>query len=159
MYYSATYPSPIGLITIASTEDALVGLWIEGQKYFSNTIKDPLVERPDLPILIETRQWLDRYFAGEQPSLTELKLAPIGGEFRQSVWSILCEIPYGQVITYGDIAKRIAAAKGIKTCPLRQSAEPWATIPSPSSSPATASSVPMAHSPGTPAGWNENNIC
>ena len=115
MYYSTTYPSPLGLITIASTEDALVGLWIEGQKYFIGSLKEPLTERPDLPILIQTRQWLDRYFAEEQPSPTELKLAPIGGEFRQSVWSILCEIPYGQVITYGDIAKRIAAAKGIKT--------------------------------------------
>jgi methylated-DNA-[protein]-cysteine S-methyltransferase len=38
-----------------------------------------------------------------------LPLAPIGGEFRQNVWNILCEIPYGEVITYGDIAKKIAA--------------------------------------------------
>ena len=115
MYYSTTYPSPVGLITLASTEDALVGLWIEGQKYFSGTLKDPLIEQPDLPILVQTKQWLDRYFQGKEPQLTELKLSPIGGEFRQSVWSILCEIPYGEVITYGDIAKRIAASKGLKT--------------------------------------------
>ena len=101
MYYSTTYPSPLGLITIASTEDALVGLWIEGQKYFIGSLKEPLTERPDLPILIQTSQWLDRYFSGEQPSLTELKLAPIGSDFRQRVWSILCQIPYGETVTYG----------------------------------------------------------
>ena len=64
MLYSTTYPSPIGLITIASTEDALVGLWIEGQKYFESSIKEPLIEHDQLPILNETKAWLDRYFAG-----------------------------------------------------------------------------------------------
>ena len=39
---------------------------------------------------------------------SELPLAPVGSEFRQKVWEILCEIPYGSVITYGDIAKRMA---------------------------------------------------
>ena len=115
MYYSTTYPSPLGLITIASTEDALVGLWIEGQKYFIGSLKEPLTERPDLPILIQTRQWLDRYFAGEQPSLTELKLAPMGSDFRQRVWSILCQIPYGETTTYGEIAKQVAAELGRET--------------------------------------------
>jgi len=38
-----------------------------------------------------------------------LPLAPIGGEFRQGIWDILREIPYGEVITYGDIAKKMAA--------------------------------------------------
>ena len=115
MLYSTTYPSPVGLITIASTEDALVGLWIEGQKYFIESIKEPITERPDLPILIETTNWLDRYFSGEQPDLKELNLAPIGGDFRQLVWSILCQIPYGETTTYGEIAKQVAARMGRKT--------------------------------------------
>ena len=113
MYYSTTYPSPLGLITIASTEDALVGLWIEGQKYFIGSLKEPLTECPDLPILIQARQWLDRYFAGEKPSLTELKLAPIGSDFRQRVWSILCQIPYGETTTYGEIAAQLAEKRGL----------------------------------------------
>ena len=115
MYYSTTYPSPLGLITITSTEDALVGLWIEGQKYFIGSLKEPLTKCPDLPILIQARQWLDRYFAGEQPSLTELKLAPMGSDFRQRVWSILCQIPYGETTTYGEIAKQVAAELGRET--------------------------------------------
>ena len=115
MFYSTTYPSPLGLITIASTEDALVGLWIEGQKYFIGSLKEPLTECPDLPILIQTRQWLDRYFAGEQPNLTELKLAPMGSDFRQRIWSILCQIPYGETVTCGQIAKQVAAELGRET--------------------------------------------
>lgn len=56
---------------------------------------------------------MDRYFKGERPEIAELPLAPIGGEFRQTVWKILCEIPYGQVITYGEIAKKIAQKRGL----------------------------------------------
>ncbi|MBQ8590922.1 MAG: methylated-DNA--[Firmicutes bacterium] len=115
MFYSTTYPSPVGLITLASTEDALIGLWIEGQKYFIGSLKDPLTEYPDLPILTETKLWLDRYFAGEQPPISDLNLAPIGSPFRQAVWKILCEIPCGETMTYGDIAKRIAADMGRAT--------------------------------------------
>ena len=115
MLYSTTYPSPIGLITIASTEDALVGLWIEGQKYFESSIKESITEQPDLPILIEAIHWLDRYFSGEQPPITDLKLAPMGSPFRQLVWSILCQIPYGETTTYGQIAKQVAAKMGRKT--------------------------------------------
>lgn len=115
MLYSTTYPSPVGLITIASTEDALIGLWIEGQKYFIESIKEPITEQPDLPILIETTSWLNRYFSGEQPDLKELNLAPIGGDFRQLVWSILCQIPYGETTTYGEIAKQVASRMGRKT--------------------------------------------
>ena len=115
MLYSTTYPSPIGLITMASTEDALVGLWIEGQKYFESSIKEPLIEHTQLPILNETKAWLDRYFAGEQPPITDLKLAPRGSQFRQNIWSILCQIPYGETTTYGQIAKQVAAKMGRKT--------------------------------------------
>ena len=61
-----------------------------------------------MQVFENTKKWLDRYFAKENPSIKEIPLAPIGGEFRQKVWKILCEIPYGQTITYGEIAKRIA---------------------------------------------------
>jgi methylated-DNA-[protein]-cysteine S-methyltransferase len=53
-------------------------------------------------------QWLDRYFAGERPTISELLLAPKGSQFRQNVWKILREIPYGEVTTYGEIAKQMA---------------------------------------------------
>ena len=110
MYYSTTYPSPIGLITLAcdGTGDHLVGLWMKGQKYHGDTIPEAMVERNAIPLFDTTKKWLDRYFTGEKPEISELPLAPIGGAFRQGVWDILCKIPYGEVITYGDIAKKMA---------------------------------------------------
>ncbi|NLZ45380.1 MAG: methylated-DNA--[protein]-cysteine S-methyltransferase [Clostridiales bacterium] len=108
MYYLSTYLSPIGMLTMACDSDNLVGLWIEGQKYFGNTIPKESEIKNDTKVFITTKKWLDRYFSGEKPNISELPLAPIGSEFRQSVWSILCELPYGKVITYGEIAKKIA---------------------------------------------------
>ena len=109
MYYSTTYQSPIGLITLASNDGSIVGLWIEGQKYHGGAIPEAMTENNDIPIFDTAKKWLDRYFAGEKPKISELPLAPIGGEFRQGVWNILRKIPYGEVITYGSIAKAMAA--------------------------------------------------
>ncbi|MGL5435864.1 MAG: methylated-DNA--[protein]-cysteine S-methyltransferase [Lachnospiraceae bacterium] len=108
MYYSTTHPSPIGRLTLASDGTNLAGLWIEGQKYHGNSIPGKMQEKDDIPVFNAAKSWLDRYFAGETPVLTELPLAPNGSKFRQEVWRILCEIPYGKVITYGDIARKIA---------------------------------------------------
>lgn len=71
--------------------------------------------KDDLPAFRAAKKWLGRYFAGERPAISELPLRPIGGEFRQGVWSKLCEIPYGQVVTYGDIAKKMAAGMNRKS--------------------------------------------
>jgi len=112
MYYSTTYSSPLGTITLACCDDNFVGLWTEGQKYHGDTIPEAMIEYNDIPIFGTAKKWLDRYFAGEKPDIAELPLAPIGGVFRQSVWKILCEIPYGKVITYGGIAKKMAVEMG-----------------------------------------------
>ncbi|MDR1397612.1 MAG: methylated-DNA--[protein]-cysteine S-methyltransferase [Desulfarculales bacterium] len=108
MYYSTAYRSPLGLITLACDGDSLVGLWLERQKYHGNTIPETMTEKDDMPVFGIVKKWLDRYFAGEKPSVSELPLAPIGGDFRQDVWKILCKIPYGELVTYGDIAKKMA---------------------------------------------------
>ncbi|MDR1327537.1 MAG: methylated-DNA--[protein]-cysteine S-methyltransferase [Heliobacteriaceae bacterium] len=112
MYYSTTYFSPVGIITLASDGNNLIGLWIEKQKYHGDTIFKEMVEQSNLLVFNAAKKWLDRYFRGEKPAISELPLAPVGGEFRQEVWGILCEIPYGQVMTYGDIAVKIAAKRG-----------------------------------------------
>nr|WP_283245902.1 methylated-DNA--[protein]-cysteine S-methyltransferase [Ligaoa zhengdingensis] len=106
--YSTMYLSPVGAIKLASDGSNLIGLWIEGQKYHGDTILENMVEKEDIPVFDRIKDWLDRYFAGEKPAISGLPLAPIGGEFRQGVWEILCQIPYGQVITYGDIAQKMA---------------------------------------------------
>ena len=107
--YITYYNSILGKLTIAGDGENIIGLWIEGQKYFADTIKNEnIIKKDDISIFIKTKEWLDRYFRGERPDIKELKLSPKGSEFRQNVWKILCRIPYGQTITYGKIAKEIA---------------------------------------------------
>ena len=98
----------MGNITLASDGTNLIGAWFDGQKYFQDTIKEKLYTNNNLAILNNTRIWLDKYFNGDKPQIRELLLLPDGSNFRQSVWKILCDIPYGDVITYGEIAKIIA---------------------------------------------------
>lgn len=107
MIYSTYYNSPLGKLLIASKDNKLIGIWMDGQKYYLGKLDEKLVRKDNEEILIKTKNWLDRYFKGEKPKITELELAPIGSEFRQKVWKKLCEIPYGEVTTYGEIAKKL----------------------------------------------------
>ena len=108
MYFKTSYQSPIGRLTLASDGEALIGLWLENQKYFAATVREEMADEHDLPVLAAAQDWLDRYFAGEKPAIGLLPLAPGGGAFRQEVWKILCGIPYGATLSYGEIAQRIA---------------------------------------------------
>lgn len=113
MIYTMRYFSPIGGLLLAEKEDALTGLWMEGQKYFLETLRGEKREDKDTPVLLLAKEWLDRYFAGERPSTGGLPLAPAGSGFRREVWDILCEIPYGGVTTYGEISRKLAARLGL----------------------------------------------
>lgn len=107
MLYQTQYNSPIGKILLVSDEQYLIGAWIEGQKYFANTIKNQNIKQEQNKILTETKRWLDAYFDGKEPSIQQLSLLPSGSEFQKKVWKILCEIPYGKTITYGEIKNRL----------------------------------------------------
>lgn len=108
MFYSMRYSSPLGAIVLASDGENIVGLWIEGQKYFADSVKGNMTEDSSLPVFDLTRNWLNRYFAGQKPTIAELPLAPMGNAFRQAVWEILCGTHYGECITYGEIARCMA---------------------------------------------------
>ena len=110
--YYTEYISPVGKLTIVSDEENIIGLWIEGQKYFCSTIQEEIIRKDNLPILKIAKKWLDKYFNNEKPKNNEI---PYGGEFRQLVWNILCQIPYGEITTYGEIAKKVAKMQGKKT--------------------------------------------
>ena len=111
MIYTCNYLSPLGNILLASDEIGLTGLWFEGQKYFANTLPDDRISQ-EMEILTEAKKWLDVYFSGEEPKFTP-PLHPMGSTFRQEVWKILLEIPYGQTITYGEIAGKMAEIKNV----------------------------------------------
>ena len=110
MIYVSYYKSPIGNITMASDGERLRGLWFDGQKYFASTVKGE-TEDKTLPVFEQTKKWLDIYFSGNEPDFTP-KLSLNGSEFRKAVWDILLTIPYGSVMTYGEIAKIMAKQCG-----------------------------------------------
>lgn len=107
MLYSTIYKSIIGNITIVCNDNAVVGLLTENQKPKTNhTSKD------NHPVLLKTKNWLDSYFAGENPSTNEISVFTTGTPFQQDVWKLLLDIPYGKTVTYGDIAKTLAKKYG-----------------------------------------------
>ena len=116
-YFSRDYESPIGGITLCSNGTGLCGLWMSGQKYFGGTIPGEMT--PDdgtaAAVLDDACEWLDEYFTGKRPEIRRLPLAPIGSDFRQAVWRVLTEIPYGETMTYGEIGRLVAQRQGKKT--------------------------------------------
>lgn len=113
MYYSTQYPSPIGNLLLVSDGTALVGLWLEGQKYFAEKIPTT-VPAADEPVLVGAAQWLDLYFRGGQPDPANLPLAPRGTPFQKKVWAALLTIPYGETRTYGEIARAAGAPRAFQ---------------------------------------------
>ena len=109
MLYSTVYPhAELGDLIIASDGEAIVGLWIEGQKYFAGKVAGNLERQDDLPVFAQAHAWLDRYFAGDPLPVTTLPLKPGGTPFKQRVWKLLASIPYGELRTYADLAAQIA---------------------------------------------------
>ena len=116
MIYRTYYLSPLGRILLAADDIGLIGVWFEGQKYFGefpghmNYVFEEKVNH----ILKDALRWLDIYFSGQKPDFLP-KLHLIGTDFQREVWDILLEIPYGQTVTYGEIARKIADKRGLKT--------------------------------------------
>ncbi len=112
MQYTTTYQSPLGEILLAADDIGLTGLWFDGEKFYADSL-DPEHEERMVPVFELVKKWLDIYFSGRKPDFMP-PVHMIGSEFRRQVWKILREIPYGETITYGALAKRIAEEKGLK---------------------------------------------
>lgn len=109
--YIHHYNSPIGGITLASDGESLTGLWFDGQKYFGDTLTGEQEEQ-SLPVFEQAENWLDLYFSGKDPGFTpplSMRTTP----FRKRVWEIMLQIPFGQTMTYGQIAAQIAKENGL----------------------------------------------
>lgn len=114
IFYRMSYQSPLGEIRIVSDGENITELWLVGQRGFANALNHEDAVAGQIPALDQACEWLDRYFGGGRPLPEELPLEPVGSDFRREVWEILCQIPYGEVITYGEIAKKIAARRGVE---------------------------------------------
>ena len=111
MVYTCTYKSPLGNMLLAADEIGITGLWFEEQKYFANTLPKEQILK-ETPVLAEAKHWLDLYFSGKEPAFTP-PLHPAGSDFRQAVWQILLQIPYGETMTYGEIAREMAKIQNV----------------------------------------------
>lgn len=105
MTYTYNYSSPLGEILLAANDNGLTGLWFYGAKYFAAELEDERTEKLT-PVLRQTLRWLDTYFSGFEPDfMPPLELH--GSDFRRRVWAELAKIPYGETVTYGEIAKKL----------------------------------------------------
>ena len=110
MQYISHYDSPLGTMLLAADDSGLTGLWFEGQRYFALHLDEERMEK-DVPVLSDTRKWLDIYFSGKEPDFTP-PLHIMGSLFYREVSEIMCSIPYGKTMTYGEIASIIASRRG-----------------------------------------------
>ena len=105
--------TPLGEVRLRSDGESLTGLWFVGQVNDAKYNRD-IEMKNDLPIFAQVVSWLESYFSGKQTPIT-FPLQPKGTIFQERVWKILQEIPYGETMTYGEIAQRIAKEKGVAT--------------------------------------------
>ncbi len=107
MLYYVDFDCAFGPVAALSDGKSVVGLWLAGQRSFGAELLSRAEAGEGLPIFDRVRDWVGRYCGGERPSCRELPLAPRGSEFRRTVWELLCEIPYGETVTYGQIARAV----------------------------------------------------
>ena len=112
MIYKQNYKTPDGFDDIVLYSD---GTFLTGL-LFKNSKEDKNIEAEEtnLPIFNETRKWLDEYFVGQIPNSTPKYKIENLTPFRKKVIKILEKIGYGELVTYNDIAKEIAAQENIK---------------------------------------------
>ncbi len=117
--YKAYYKSPLGTIEIVGAQDSILAL---------EFVDRELVGDADLPFCIKAcLKQIDEYFSGERKEF-RLKLDPQGTNFQKSVWQQLEKIPYGAVVSYGEIAGIIGKPKASRAVGSANGRNPIAII-------------------------------
>jgi len=104
MNYAAAYDSPLGPMILVASDEALVGLYFTGQKYVPDQSR--WHADPGLPVIRTAVTELDEYFAGTRETF-DVPIAPAGTAFQRAVWDAISRVPYGETITYGELARRV----------------------------------------------------
>ena len=97
------FDTPVGPMALEGTEEGLTAL------YLPNCPMEPAGK--ETPLLTRGRGELLEYFEGKRQTF-DLPLVPVGTPFQRKVWCALSDIPYGQTITYGELARRVGCPKG-----------------------------------------------
>lgn len=107
MYFQSSYQSPLGKMTLVTSERGLHGLWFANQTHFGKGFDLLEIPQVETPIHVKVCQWLTTYFKGEMPELEPAIFLPIGTPYRQRVWRQLSQIPYGETVSYQWIAEQL----------------------------------------------------
>jgi methylated-DNA-[protein]-cysteine S-methyltransferase len=100
------YDSPVGHLVLESDDDVLIGIWLPNATgHHSGRVEDVP------PVLKETITQLEEYFAGERTEF-DVRMELDGTPFQREVWAELSRIPYGETISYGELARRVGRPKG-----------------------------------------------
>lgn len=118
-----TFSSPIGRL-IASAENGSVTALYENEKALG---PGEYVEARRDPLFLRLGAQLDRYWEGKPVSF-DVPLAPLGTPFQTRVWQALRDIPYGQTISYGELARRIGRPTAVRAVGRANGANPIAII-------------------------------
>lgn len=100
-------PSPAGPMTALATDRGLAALLFETDRYHPLRY-DAVQRQDDHPHLLATRLWLDAYWQGHDPAVSNVSLDLHGTAFQKAVWSALLHIRLGHTMTYGQIALKVS---------------------------------------------------
>ncbi len=103
--YSVLYKSPLGIMEIAASDEAVISIYYRENDYSNIQVSND--------ILIGCISQFDEYFAGKRKEFT-IQVQPEGTEFQKKVWDELLKIPYGETISYLELSRRINNEKAIR---------------------------------------------
>ena len=130
-----SFDTELGTITCAASGGALSALWMSGQRFFGYpfgiseaetsarvllSTRDGLhawtpdgsaVSDQNTAVLEQTYQWTQEFLAGTNPDPSTIPLATFGTEFQLRVWNALLDIPYGESVTYADLAREVGSPR------------------------------------------------
>ncbi len=118
------FPSPIGTLELRGTESALTGVFMENHRHEAPRAIGAV---RDAEPLREALRQLEEYFAGERREFS-LALGPAGTDFQRRVWQALRDIPYGAMMSYGEIAARIGNPRAVRAVGLANGRNPISIV-------------------------------
>lgn len=118
MVFQSTYQSPLGFLILKSDDLAVTEI------SFSES---ELQEQNDCAVLLKCKQQLDDYFSGKSLGF-DLPLNAEGTEFQKKVWTELLKIPYGETITYMELAVRLGDSKAVRAVGTSNGRNPIAIV-------------------------------
>lgn len=130
-----SFASDLGIITCAASDGALCALWMSGQRFFGLpfgiseaeasarvplsirgnlrawTLDGSAVSDQNTAVLEQAYQWTQDFLAGANPDPSTIPLATYGTDFQLRVWNALLDLPYGECVTYSDLAREVGSPR------------------------------------------------